>query len=338
MIAVFGTTRAEVQRAVRHAKTAGAGLPVWAWCTDNDARSADPIEGCDRLTVCSTASDFRKDLSHVWPALSIIAWTGRPGHAALKLAAFTTPPFRVLLFNEAGDFFPANASWIAKHIKRRVKDSAALKAHSLIHLIHSAGLWLAAQVKNTSGRLWSLAWRVANALGTYSNSAFRLHGVLPSASRCFPLDPGSFARRARVGYARHRPHLPVSDRARQTAAACRSAHPLSPLLIDLPNPDREGGGLPFSARPPAGNRISFLPEYGVGLGLRSLSPTHYAGFVSNIIMVTPACAKLARSAAVAWPSGDARAASMAAMSANSSSATKCGAVPAMMRGGSAFTL
>jgi hypothetical protein len=164
VIAVFGTTRAEVERAGRHTRTAASGLPVWAWCAEACAEANSPvahstIEGCDRLTICANASDFRKDLSHLWPSLSIIAWTGQPGHAALKLAAFTVPPFRVLLFNEAGDFFPARPSWVAKHAKRRVKDAAIAKGHAIHHLIRSTGFSMWSFAKNRAGLLWSLAWR-----------------------------------------------------------------------------------------------------------------------------------------------------------------------------------
>jgi len=123
IIAVFATTRAEAERAVSHAR-AGANLPIWAYC----AEAAIPIEGCARFDSGSGAlRRFAKELRGVWVALSIVAWTGpsagRPA-AAAKLFPFTILPFRILVLNEAGDFFAAGAGAIAGHLRRRMRDAS----------------------------------------------------------------------------------------------------------------------------------------------------------------------------------------------------------------------
>jgi glycosyltransferase involved in cell wall biosynthesis len=136
VIAVFGSTRADIECAVRHAQTADAELPVWAWC----AEYAEPVAGCDRFTAGTAARHFRRDLREAWPALSIVAWTGRPSPngltaCALKLMPVLVPPFRVILFNEAQGFFPARPSPIAAHLRRRLRDAAS-------ELIHDGFNWL----------------------------------------------------------------------------------------------------------------------------------------------------------------------------------------------------
>ena len=117
VIAVFGATRKEVESAVRHAR-AGATLPVWAYC----AEPAIPVEGCELFVSGPDGlRSFRQELRSVWVALSIVAWTRSAG-ALAKLFPFTLPPFRILVLNEAGDFFAARPAAIAGHLKRRLRD------------------------------------------------------------------------------------------------------------------------------------------------------------------------------------------------------------------------
>src|ERR1700687_3793250 len=104
VIAVIGLTRADVAAAMAHARTGEAHLPIWAWC----AEDAAPVDGCERFVPRANAWRVRRDLRSAWPALSIVPWTGgMPGTRrapALKLIAFTIPPFRVVICNEAGGF------------------------------------------------------------------------------------------------------------------------------------------------------------------------------------------------------------------------------------------
>jgi glycosyltransferase involved in cell wall biosynthesis len=153
VIAVFGATRAEVECAIRHARTSSESLPVWAWCAEELAQDAEPVAGCDRLIAGAGASGFPKDLGEIWPALSIVAWTGKPGRLALKLLPLFIPPFRVVVFNEAEGFFAARPALIANHVNRRVRDAFAAGFQLSVDCVRGAIQWLG-----------SLAWRITERL------------------------------------------------------------------------------------------------------------------------------------------------------------------------------
>ncbi len=146
MIAVVGICREDIEAGVEHAYTSSSGLPVWAWC----AGDAEPVSGCDRFVARATASRIRGDLRQVWPALTIVSWTGQPGAWAVKLAPFTAPPFRIVIRNEAQGFFPARPGPLASHACRRLRDAATDRAVAL-------GLWFYWRAY----RLYSLAYRAA---------------------------------------------------------------------------------------------------------------------------------------------------------------------------------
>ena len=118
VIAIFGVTRADVECAVRHAQAGARDLPIWAWCAEN----AVPVGGCERFFAQASAPSARRELRNVWPALSIVAWTGQRGARWLKLVPFTALPLRVLILNEAGDFFNGRPGPIAFHLWRRMCD------------------------------------------------------------------------------------------------------------------------------------------------------------------------------------------------------------------------
>jgi glycosyltransferase involved in cell wall biosynthesis len=157
VIAVIGATRADVERAVRHAQCGDSNLPIWAYCAEDvPAESAGPLAGCARFVSGGDALRFREDLRPVWPALSIIAWTGSRAPAALKLGAFFIPPFRVLVLNEAGDFFPATPAGIARHAIRRSRDVSVSHARRTADLTRS----LAWRTGERVGDIFSWAWAV----------------------------------------------------------------------------------------------------------------------------------------------------------------------------------
>ncbi len=153
IIAVFGGTRAEVECAIRHARTSPIDLPVWAWCAEDLEEGAEPVAGCARFTSGARASRFTKDLRQAWPALSIVAWTGKSGSIAMKLLPLAFPPFRVVLFNEAEGFFAARPALIANHLKRRLRDAFAAKLR-----------WTADWIRGATRWVGSLAWRTAEHL------------------------------------------------------------------------------------------------------------------------------------------------------------------------------
>jgi len=124
VIAVIGLTRNDVETCVAHAATSGSGLPVWAFC----AEPVDQIEGCARLRSEVTPADVRRDLSTVWPALTVLAWTGGRSAPGLKFAPLLRPPFRAVICNEAHGFFAANPGLVAAHGLRRLRDTAVAAA------------------------------------------------------------------------------------------------------------------------------------------------------------------------------------------------------------------
>ena len=160
VIAVFAANREEAARAVAHAQTSGAGLPVCVWCAE-DIASAGAIPGCDELRSGTSIRDFKD----VWPALSIVSWTGKPSSITLKLAALLRPPFRVVVFNEAGGFFAPAPAAVAKHASRRIRDRAVGGIRRTSELLIGAAQWAGARIWDAAqwafwhffhGALWTL--------------------------------------------------------------------------------------------------------------------------------------------------------------------------------------
>jgi len=112
VIAVCGRTRAEVKAGVLHARTSGTDLPIWGFCEE----SCEPVSNCDRFESGLSAGALRQRLTSVWPALTIVNWSGKStGSTAFKLVPLTVRPFRVVICNEAGGFFGATPSSILEH-------------------------------------------------------------------------------------------------------------------------------------------------------------------------------------------------------------------------------
>ena len=135
-IAIFVTTRAEAECAILHARS-GADLPVWVYC----AEAGEAPAGCDRFVSGTPLRDFVRELKGVWVALSIVAWTGGWRSVALKLIPFLLPPFRVLVFNEAGGFFASRSAALAVHLRRRTRDRVIASVRRLRDWTGGARLW-----------------------------------------------------------------------------------------------------------------------------------------------------------------------------------------------------
>jgi glycosyltransferase involved in cell wall biosynthesis len=138
IIAVIGITRDDVEAAVDHARTASSGLPLWAWCVAD----AEPVKGCERFIAKTTASDVREGLRSVWPALLLVAWTGKSESLALKLLPFTIPPFRFVVFNEARGFFTARPASLARHAGWRMRNAVQSIAARIADWTGGAGSYL----------------------------------------------------------------------------------------------------------------------------------------------------------------------------------------------------
>ena len=184
VIAVIGLTRSEVEAGIAHAHTSGADLPIRSWCAEDGA----------------TALHVRRDLQKVWPALTIVAWTGTRSHAALKLIALTVRPFRVVLFNEAHGFFAAKPGPLAAHATRRMRDATR-------NIVHLSGGWL-----------YSIAYRFAQRVRDIANLAYALvllgyALLLEVLARVAPLLPTP---RLPVGQVTDLPSRPAPGEAGQT--------------------------------------------------------------------------------------------------------------------------
>jgi hypothetical protein len=138
VIAVIGMTRADVEAGVAHARSSGSELPVWAWC----AEEAEPVDGCERFVAAAGAWRVFRDLQSAWPALTIVSWPGGRGAAALKLIPFTSPPFRIVVFNEAKGFFAGSPVPLVRHVRRRLRDASLSSARRLADWIGGAGQWV----------------------------------------------------------------------------------------------------------------------------------------------------------------------------------------------------
>ncbi len=134
---VFGSDPVACHRAALHLAQGAKNIPVWLFATG--APSAETVALCDRVVVeRSSAALLLAAVRHLrshWVALGVAPWTGERGGWLLKLAPFLTPPFRVLVLNEHGDFFAGTPGPIAAHLRRRVRD----RLHSVGN--GARGLW-----------------------------------------------------------------------------------------------------------------------------------------------------------------------------------------------------
>ena len=160
VIVIFAASLQQARYSTKHAQTSSQPLPIWVFCAED---SPDAVEGADRFVFGPEALRFRKDLSSVWPALSIVAWTGEPGPAAFKVAPLFIPPFRVLVLNEAGDFFPGTAIEILRHARRRTTDFCSSVFGGIAAWVAGAvprmHRWAVPRIAGLGSWIWSLAWR-----------------------------------------------------------------------------------------------------------------------------------------------------------------------------------
>ncbi|MGO9258257.1 MAG: glycosyltransferase family 4 protein [Bryobacteraceae bacterium] len=123
---VFGSDPPSCHRAVVHLSKGAMEVPVWVFCTQPPLPQTVPL--CEKVLVAANSWALllaaERQLWNRWVALSVAAWTGERRGWLLKLAPFLTPPFRVLVMNERGDFFAGTPGPVVGHIRRRVRDHA----------------------------------------------------------------------------------------------------------------------------------------------------------------------------------------------------------------------
>jgi glycosyltransferase involved in cell wall biosynthesis len=146
VIAVIGLSRADVEAGVAHARTSAAGLPIRTWCAEDGV----------------TASQVRRELRQLWPALMVVAWTGQKGRSAFKVLAFTVPPFRIVIFNEAHGFSPARSGALLAHARWRLRDWCIATFETAVEWIVALAQWFIAL------GAWIGRWIAGRAKGIYS--------------------------------------------------------------------------------------------------------------------------------------------------------------------------
>jgi glycosyltransferase involved in cell wall biosynthesis len=161
IIAVLGLTREDVEAGVAHALTAGETLPIRTWCAEE-----------------VSAGRVRAELGAVWPALVLVSWTGRRGDWLFKLAPLTTPPFRVVIFNESRGFFAARPLPLARHLWRRVSDGAVSLGRRCVDLAGGLAAWTWSLIYRTGQKVrdvirlaWSLIYRFGERFQGYGRLA-----------------------------------------------------------------------------------------------------------------------------------------------------------------------
>jgi glycosyltransferase involved in cell wall biosynthesis len=126
---VFGSDPPSCHRAVVHLSKGATDVPVWVFSTRPPLPQTVAL--CERVSVVRNSWVLliaaERQLWSRWVALGVGAWTGERRGWLLKLAPFLTPPFRVLLINEQGDFFAGTPGPVVGHIRRRVRD----RVHSM---------------------------------------------------------------------------------------------------------------------------------------------------------------------------------------------------------------
>jgi len=119
-------------------------VPVWIFSTAPPRPETEQL--CERVVV--RASAFRVLLAaekHSWSrwvAISVAPWTGAGDGWSIKLAPFLIPPFRALLLNEHGDFFPGKPGAVAVHAQRRWRDRSAKLWNDAREWKHRTRDWL----------------------------------------------------------------------------------------------------------------------------------------------------------------------------------------------------
>lgn len=142
LVLIFCDNGLECTAAVRHIREAEPEIPIWLICRNAPHTAGDYA----RVLSANGAMELMVETQKAaWPykvALSVGVWTGVPGAWPLKLAPFLIPPFRALVMNEQGDFFPGTPAAVARHAAQRVRERALWLWRRLIDLHRGAWLWL----------------------------------------------------------------------------------------------------------------------------------------------------------------------------------------------------
>ncbi|HEY3836203.1 MAG TPA: glycosyltransferase family 4 protein [Bryobacteraceae bacterium] len=126
VLAVFSNRQQDCDRLIRYLSrrvgdSSAAAYPIHVYCLEKPYES----QRCARVVVDPDPGRLyrqaRSELAEVWVALSATSWNGVSQGTRLKLIPFTFPPFRGIVGNENGDFFPLSLVSIARHLTHRIR-------------------------------------------------------------------------------------------------------------------------------------------------------------------------------------------------------------------------
>lgn len=143
VVAVFGADTASCDSLVQHVRRGTGGIPIWLFTTA--VPTGETCALCERVFVergsMALLVEAQRQLRGRWVALSAGAWNGAGGQWSLKLAPLVVPPFRGVLLNRNGDFFPATLAGIARYMRHRLREALDLgwqRVRSMWHRLREA--------------------------------------------------------------------------------------------------------------------------------------------------------------------------------------------------------
>ena len=143
MVAIFGADTASCDSLVQHVRRGTGGIPIWLFTTA--VPTGETCALCERVFVERGAMallvEAQRQLRGRWVALTAGAWNGAGGQWPLKLAPLVVPPFRGVLLNRNGDFFPATLAGIARYMRHRLREALDLgwqRVRSMWHRLREA--------------------------------------------------------------------------------------------------------------------------------------------------------------------------------------------------------
>ncbi|MGP8245000.1 MAG: glycosyltransferase [Bryobacteraceae bacterium] len=124
VVAIFGPDAASCHSLVQHVRRGSGGIPIWLFTTA--VPSGETCALCERVFVergsLALLLEAQRQLWTCWVALNAGAWNGPRGQWPVKLAPLLVPPFRGVLLNRQGDFFPASPAGIARYVRHRLRE------------------------------------------------------------------------------------------------------------------------------------------------------------------------------------------------------------------------
>jgi len=124
--AVFGISPEPCHEAVVYLRAGAPNVPVWLFAAEPPFPETAAL--CERVYL-NRSSLFLLLQAQVrlwpyWVAIMVSTWTAEHGRWPLKLGPFFIPPFRVLLLNSWGGFFPGKPALISLHARRFMHGAA----------------------------------------------------------------------------------------------------------------------------------------------------------------------------------------------------------------------